>query len=95
MHFKEDVYGIRTDLRFIRNKAGKEVDFCIVQDDIVSHLIEVKYSDNTVSSSLKYFQKKIQPTSCIQLVTQINRSFLTTDQIWVTNMEEWLKTVTI
>lgn len=54
----EDYQGKAIALHCLRTKEGKEVDFCIVEDDKPVSIIEVKLSDSTISKSLQYFHKK-------------------------------------
>jgi hypothetical protein len=51
------------------------VDFAIVQDGILVELVEVKYSDNTVSRSLKYYTDKLKPTKSTQIVATLKEPF--------------------
>lgn len=54
----EDSKGQRCELRTLRTKEGKEVDFVMAIDDVPEMIIEVKLSDVNLSPVLQYFQKK-------------------------------------
>ena len=54
----EDYEGRRADLKYIRTKEKKEIDFALVIEDEPVLLIEAKLSDISISPSLKYFHKK-------------------------------------
>ncbi|MCD6039962.1 MAG: hypothetical protein K0S27_1362 [Gammaproteobacteria bacterium] len=75
LHFIEDYYGYRASLHYIRDKEGREVDFVTVINGVITDLIEVKTSDTTISSHLKYYAKKLKPQRATQLVAELKRSF--------------------
>lgn len=84
LHFIEDYFGYRCSLHYIRDKDGREVDFVTVIDNVVTDLIEVKESDTTVSSALKYYSKYLKPKHTIQIVGDLKRPF-DQDGILITN----------
>lgn len=45
-------------LHYLRTKDGEEVDFALTKNEAIQQLIEVKFSDHSLSSSLVKFQKK-------------------------------------
>jgi hypothetical protein len=51
------------------------VDFVTVIDGKVTELIEVKLSDTKISSSLKYYQQKLNPERTVQIVGELKRSY--------------------
>lgn len=75
LHFLEDQHGYRYELRYIRDKEGREVDFAIVKDGVLEELIEVKYSDESVSRSLIYYAERLRPKRATQIVATLKRSF--------------------
>lgn len=75
LHFIEDYFGYRCSLHYIRDKDGREVDFVTVINNTITDLIEVKSTDDTISSSLKYYAEKLKPKRVIQLVGNLKRSF--------------------
>lgn len=75
IHFWEDKEGFRYELRFIRDKEGREVDFAIIKDGKVDELIEVKYSDESPSRSLIYYAEKLKPKRVIQLVANLKHPY--------------------
>jgi predicted AAA+ superfamily ATPase len=75
LHFLEDYYGYRYELRYIRDKEGREVDFVILRDNIIQELVEVKYGDDSLSPALRYYTKRLQPANSTQLVAGLEREF--------------------
>ena len=75
LHFLEDRDGYRYELRYIRDKEGREVDFLILKEGIIEELIEVKLSDNRVSKHLKYYAEKLNPVKATQIVANLKHSY--------------------
>jgi len=75
LHFLEDRDGYRYELRYIRDKEGREVDFAIIKEGRLEELIEVKYSDENVSKHLLYYAKRLKPNKVTQIVANIKRPY--------------------
>ncbi|MFN0063443.1 MAG: ATP-binding protein [Myxococcaceae bacterium] len=56
------------ELRYLRNKDQREVDFLILRDREPWFLIECKTSDTQVSSDLVFFQASLRAPHAVQLV---------------------------
>lgn len=57
------------ELRFIRTKEKKEIDFAILRDNAVWMLIECKSNDRLPSKTLMEFTELLNPTYAYQLVS--------------------------
>jgi len=75
LHLLEDRDGFRCELRYIRDKEGREVDFVIVKDGSIEELIEVKYADDRISKSLLYYSRRLKPKKTTQIVAQIDHPY--------------------
>ncbi len=75
LNYLEDRDGYRYELRYIRDKEGREVDFAIIKEGDLEELIEVKYSDENISKSLLYYTRRLNPKRATQLVATLKRSF--------------------
>jgi predicted AAA+ superfamily ATPase len=75
LQFSEDHDGYRYSLNYIRDKEGREVDFAIVREGRVLQLIEVKWSDNEVSKSLRYYSERLEPQRARQIVGRLARPY--------------------
>ncbi|MEI6790465.1 MAG: ATP-binding protein [Myxococcaceae bacterium] len=75
LHFLEDYEGSRCQLHYVRDKDKREVDFATVIDGELHELIEVKSSDPSISSSLKYYAAKLKPKHAVQIVGDLKRPF--------------------
>lgn len=59
------------ELRYLRDKQKREVDFLVVRDRKPWFLIEVKLSETTLSSALVYFQAQIKAPHAFQAVINL------------------------
>lgn len=71
--FLEDTQGAKTRLCYLRDKKKHDVDFAIECDGKLTHLIEVKTSDDSYNGSLNYFAQRLKPASSLHLVLNLNR----------------------
>ena len=89
----EDSKGRRCDLKTLRTREKKEVDFVMVEEDIPKLIIEVKLSDTTVSPWLRYFYKKYH-MDAVQVVKNINVERMV-DGVQLRRAENFLKELTL
>lgn len=75
LHFLEDRDGYRYELRYIRDKEGREVDFAVIKEGRLVELIEVKYSDENISKHLRYYAERLKPDKATQIVAKIKRPY--------------------
>lgn len=90
LDFLEDYYGYQCHLYYIRDKDGREVDFLTEINGELYELIEVKSSDSSITSSLKYYSEKLKPKHTVQIVGNLKRSFHQ-GNILVTNPIEYFQ----
>lgn len=60
VYAKVDYQGLPYTLQYLRTKDGLEVDFAIVHNQEIEHIIEAKTSDLNIHKPLKFFQEKYQ-----------------------------------
>jgi len=75
LNFLEDSEGYRYELRYIRDKERREVDFAILEEGNLEELIEVKYGDEKVSRHLRYYAERLKPRRAIQIVAELRHSY--------------------
>jgi predicted AAA+ superfamily ATPase len=75
LHFLEDRDGYRYELRYIRDKEGREVDFVILKEGKIEELIEVKFSEDNISNSLSYYAERLTPPKAAQIVANLRRPY--------------------
>lgn len=66
-HFRDQGFGA-FELRYLRDKDKREVDFLVVRDKKPWFLIEVKQSDRSLSPALAHFQEQIKAQHAFQVV---------------------------
>ncbi|MBN1410928.1 MAG: ATP-binding protein [Spirochaetales bacterium] len=93
IHYLEDCRGISGSLRYLRTKDGKEIDFVAFIGDEV-YLIEVKYSDDSLSRNFKYFENFFPNAKKFQLVRNIDREKTYPDGTEICNVIPWLTRIT-
>jgi hypothetical protein len=59
------------ELRYLRDKAKREVDFLVVRDRKPWLLVEVKLSDTRLSAALRHFQDQISAPHAVQVVMEL------------------------
>ncbi|MBI2027561.1 MAG: ATP-binding protein [Deltaproteobacteria bacterium] len=75
IHFLEDSTGDSYELRYVRDKEGREVDFLILREDKPYMLIEAKLTDSTPHRALQYYAEKLTPNYAIQIVAYLKHPF--------------------
>ena len=75
LQFLEDKTGDRLALNYLRDRDQREVDFVITKKKEVVELIEVKYSDEAPSASLRHYAKVLKPKRAVQIVYTLERGF--------------------
>jgi predicted AAA+ superfamily ATPase len=58
------------ELRYVRDKQKREVDFLVIRDGEPWFLAEVKHSDEELSPALKYFQRQLRCDHAFQIVVE-------------------------
>ncbi|MHC4874396.1 MAG: ATP-binding protein [Planctomycetota bacterium] len=86
---RRDCLGENTSLNYLRTKDGKEVDFCLVKDNIPEKMIEVKTTDSKTHKALKNFNTKYNIPG-IQLIKNL-RVEESRDNLEFLNVESYLK----
>jgi len=74
----------------LRNKDGKEVDFCITNSGNPILMIEVKWGDENISPNFKIFKRFFPEIKMIQLVKKLKREKTFPDGIEVRSAHRWL-----
>ena len=61
----------RFELRYLRDKLKREVDFVVVRDRKPWFLVEVKTSETRLSDALGYFQTQTKARNAFQVVMEL------------------------
>ena len=88
-HYMNDVEGYKTDLSFLRDIDGREVDFLVTDDGKPWFAVEVKSSAKDISKSLPYFGNKLDIPFLYQIVGE-KKIDTRKDRIRILSMEKFL-----
>lgn len=75
LHFLEDRDGYRYELRYLRDKEGREIDFVIIKENHLEELVEVKWADEEISKSLLYYAERLKPERATQITAHLRRPY--------------------
>ncbi len=73
LHFREDCLGEEGKLYYLKDKDGREIDFCITANNTPSLLIEVKWNDSNLSPNFETFKKFFPNIKMVQVSKILNR----------------------
>lgn len=73
--FREDFEGYRVDLKYLRDKEGREIDFAWIENGRLRELLEVKLSDDALHKALVYYAERLKPERATQVVFNLRRSY--------------------
>jgi uncharacterized protein len=90
LHFKEDCLGEEGKLYYLKNKDGREIDFCITAGNTPSLLLEVKYNDSTLSSNFDIFRKYFPGIKMIQISKKLDREKTFPNGAQIRTASKWL-----
>lgn len=65
-------------LKYLHTKERQEVDFALIRDNLVEKIIEVKYTNHSISSNLRYFHEKYK-LPALQIVKELKRERIEND----------------
>ncbi len=88
-HYLNDVDGYKTELSFLRDIDGREVDFLVTEAGKPWFAVEVKSSAKDISKSLPYFGDKLGIPFLYELVDERNID-MRKDKIRVLSMDKFL-----
>jgi uncharacterized protein len=95
IHFRVDCYGEDVALYYLKNKAGKEIDFLVTRDKKPRTMIEVKWGTDTLSQAFPIFTKHYPDTRRIQIVKELRREKTFPDGSEIRSAHRWLSRMDI
>jgi len=81
VHYRRDIYGETTELRYFRDTDRREVDFCLMAGLKPQMFIECKWSDAATSPHLHYLQKKFPEAEYYQVSATGKKQFISKNSI--------------
>ncbi|MBN1363338.1 MAG: ATP-binding protein [Syntrophaceae bacterium] len=93
IHFREDCFGEKRNLCYLRNKDGREIDFLVTKKGAPALMIEVKWSDGERSPNFSFFEKNIKRVKKIQIVKELKREKTYPDGTEIRAAYKWLSEI--
>jgi predicted AAA+ superfamily ATPase len=90
IHFREDCFGEERKLYYLRNKDGKEVDFCIATNGIPSLMVEVKWRDANQSPNFEIFRKFFPQAKMVQITKELSKEKTFPNGVEIRLAHKWL-----
>jgi hypothetical protein len=75
-HFLEDTEGYPVELRYVRERSGREVDFLVMAGRRPWLLVEVKLTQTRVDPALADFKKRLSVPWAYQVTLEEGRDFV-------------------
>lgn len=66
-HYREDVFGDKMELRYLRDSVGRELDFIVLKDGKPQLGVEVKTGDRPISAGTLYLSKRLKAPKIYQV----------------------------
>jgi hypothetical protein len=95
IHFREDCFGEERKLFYIKDKEGKEIDFCIASDNIPSLFLEVKWNDDNLSPNFQKFIKMFPGIKMVQISKLLKREKTYENGAELRHAPSWLSEFTL
>ena len=58
-HFREDVFGFKMELQYLRDTDKREIDFVVIEDDQIKFAVECKLGEKQISKHISYFSERV------------------------------------
>jgi predicted AAA+ superfamily ATPase len=95
MHFREDCFGEKWGLYYLRNKDRREIDFLVTKEEMPALAIEVKWGDAEKSPNFAHFEKYLGRIRKIQIVKQLKREKTYPDGTEIRSAAQWLSQINL
>ena len=91
VHFQQDYNGLNVELRYFRDVHRNEVDFVILQDNVVKQLIECKLRTREVNPALRMLKRRFPQAEAIQVALHSEQEYVDKNGVLVTTAERFLE----
>ena len=75
-HWLQDTEGFDVDLRYVRDRTGREIDFLVTVNRKPWFAVDARVSDTAIDPSLVYFRDRLKIPFAYQVVLQSPRDFV-------------------
>jgi len=93
VHFEQDTKGRDLELRYFRDVDGREVDFVVTERTKPVLLVECKWADSTIDTSLRYLKTKFPDAEAWQVSAIGTKDYQNADGIRVSHALSLLETL--
>jgi uncharacterized protein len=83
VHFRQDAEGLDLELRYFRDRDGREVDFVVVEGRRPRLFVECKWSDSEVDRGLRYLKTRFPEADAWQVSAVGHKDYRTPEGIRV------------
>ncbi|MFI5198459.1 MAG: ATP-binding protein [Thermoanaerobaculia bacterium] len=83
VHFEQDAKGRDMELRYFRDRDGREVDFVVTEKGVPLRFVEVKSADADVSSNLRSLKARFSKAEAWQVSAAGTKDYVTPEGIRV------------
>jgi len=90
IHFREDCFGETKKIHYLKNKEGKEINFCTTANESPSLMVEVKWKDGTLSSNFEIFKKFFPQIKMIQVTKELRKEKTFPNGVEIRTAHKWL-----
>jgi len=95
IHFRKDCFGDEKKIYYLRNKDGKEIDFCTTKNDNPSLMVEVKWKDGALSSNFEIFKKFFPQIKMIQVTKELKKEKTFPNGAEIRTAHKWLANLSL
>lgn len=95
VHFREDCFGEKWGIHYLKNKEGKEIDFLLLKEDLPVWMIEVKWRDDVLSKNFSAFDKYFDHPKKIQLVKELKKEKTYPEGSEIRSAQNWLSEISL
>ena len=93
LHFREDCQGEEGRLNYLKNKDGKEIDFCISTNSSPCLLVEVKWNDHNLSPNFETFTPFFPEMKMVQVSKKPDREKTFPNGAEIRRASSWLSQI--
>ncbi|MEK6705483.1 MAG: ATP-binding protein, partial [Bdellovibrionota bacterium] len=90
---EQDIKGRNLELRFFRDKYGREVDFVVLENGKPTLLLEAKHADAEISKGLVYLKSRFPSARAVQVHLSGKKEYISANGVEVFHVIELLKTL--
>jgi len=95
IHFQEDCFGETKSLYYLKNKDGKEIDFCITSNGSPALMVEVKWKDGSLSPNFEIFKQYFPKLKMVQISKELNKEKTFPNGVEIRTAHNWLAGITL